>query len=134
MSSVTIYTAGLEGPLNLTSVGPRMIFAGPNGSGKTTALRCIELGLRGAVADLGPNAGALARLVCPAGELNLHGVAKPVTATLTFVGSGKGMAGETRAGFEGTLEIKRSDFGMNQLLPAVGDEVRLIVSLEGVQK
>ena len=68
------------------------------------------------------------------GDLTLHGVTKSVTTTLTVVGTGKGMAGETRTGFEGTLEIKRSDFGMKGLLEAVGDDVRLIVSIEGLYK
>jgi polyisoprenoid-binding protein YceI len=68
------------------------------------------------------------------GDLTLHGVTKSVTTTLTVVGTAQGMAGETRTGFEGTLEIKRSDFGMKGLMPAVGDEVRLIVSIEGLYK
>ncbi len=68
------------------------------------------------------------------GALTVHGVTKPVTTTLTVVGTGKGMAGETRTGFEGTLEIKRSDFGMKGLAEAVGDDVRLIVSIEGLYK
>ncbi|MFI5379767.1 MAG: YceI family protein [Tepidisphaerales bacterium] len=68
------------------------------------------------------------------GDLTLHGVTKSVTTTLTVIGTAKGMAGETRTGFEGTLELKRSDFGMNGLMPAVGDDVRLIVSIEGLYK
>ena len=68
------------------------------------------------------------------GDLTLHGVTKSVTTTLTVIGTGKGMAGETRTGFEGTLELKRSDFGMKGLPEAVGDDVRLIVSIEGLYK
>ena len=68
------------------------------------------------------------------GDLTLHGVTKSITVPLTVVGSGKGMAGETRTGFEGTVEFKRSDFGMTGLAPVVGDDVRLIVSIEGITK
>ena len=68
------------------------------------------------------------------GDLTLHGVTKPVTITLTHVGIGRGMGGETRAGFEGTLTFKRSDFDMKGLAEAVGDDVTLIVSLEGIEK
>ena len=48
------------------------------------------------------------------GELSIHGVTKTVTIPLTFVVRGPGM-GDVRAGFEGTAEIKRSDFGMTSL-------------------
>lgn len=68
------------------------------------------------------------------GDLTMHGVTKSITVPLAVVGSGKGMAGETRTGFEGVIEFKRSDFGISGLMQAVGDDVRLIVSIEGIQK
>ncbi len=68
------------------------------------------------------------------GDLTMHGVTKSITVPLTLVGSGKGMAGETRTGFEGVVEFKRSDYGISGLMQAVGDDVRLIVSIEGIQK
>jgi polyisoprenoid-binding protein YceI len=68
------------------------------------------------------------------GDLTLHGVTKSVTIPLTVVGTGKGMAGETRTGFEGSLDIKRSGFGMTGLPSAVGDDVHLIISIEGIEK
>jgi polyisoprenoid-binding protein YceI len=68
------------------------------------------------------------------GDLTLHGVTKSITVPLTIVGTGKGMAGETRTGFEGTVEFKRSDFGMTGWAGVVGDDVRLIVSIEGITK
>ena len=46
------------------------------------------------------------------GELTVHGVTKPVTLTGELTGVGKDPWGGTRAGFEATTEIKRSDFGM----------------------
>src|SRR5262249_11217423 len=67
------------------------------------------------------------------GDLTLHGVTRPVTVTLERIGTAKGMGGETRTGFETTFTIKRSDFGMKYMIPAVGDEVKVIVAVEGVQ-
>jgi polyisoprenoid-binding protein YceI len=63
-----------------------------------------------------------------AGELAMHGVTKPVTLTLEKIGS----AGN-RIGFEGFLEVKRSDFGIKGV-QGVADQVRLIIAFEGVKK
>jgi polyisoprenoid-binding protein YceI len=67
------------------------------------------------------------------GDLTIHGVTKSVTIPLDIVGTST-MMGKTRSGFEGTIDIKRSDFGMAALPQAVGDDVRLIISIEGDQK
>lgn len=67
------------------------------------------------------------------GDLTLLGTTKEVQTIVTFIGMGKGMKGETRAGFEATFTIKRSDFGLNYMLDTLGDEVALIVSVEGVK-
>jgi polyisoprenoid-binding protein YceI len=67
------------------------------------------------------------------GDLTLHGVTRPVTVQLERIGTGKGMGGETRTGFETTFTIKRSDFGMKYMIPAIGDEVKVIVAVEGIQ-
>jgi polyisoprenoid-binding protein YceI len=68
------------------------------------------------------------------GDLTIHGVTKSVTIPLDYIGTGPGMMGEVRSGFEGTINIKRSDFGMTAMMQAVGDDVRLIISIEGIQK
>ena len=68
------------------------------------------------------------------GDLFLHGVTRTVTVDLTFIGSGKDPWGGHRAGFEAAFAIKRSDYGMKYLLEGVGDEVHIIVSLEGTRK
>ena len=65
------------------------------------------------------------------GDLTLHGVTKPVTLKVEPSGTGKGMKGEKLAGFETTFSIKRSDFGMTNMTGVIGDDVRLIVSIEG---
>jgi polyisoprenoid-binding protein YceI len=62
------------------------------------------------------------------GTLSLHGQTKPVTTTLQKIGS----AGN-RIGFEGTMDVKRSDFGIKGV-QGVADEVRVIIAFEGVKK
>ena len=69
-----------------------------------------------------------------AGNLTLRGVTKEVTADIEYTGSGKGMKGEQLVGFEARLDIKRSDYGMTELMGPVGDEIRLIIAIEGIKK
>jgi polyisoprenoid-binding protein YceI len=64
-----------------------------------------------------------------AGDLTLHGVTKPVTAKVVRVGTGS-MQGRTVAGWETTLSLKRSDFGMEKMVGPVGDDVTLTVAVE----
>jgi len=66
-----------------------------------------------------------------AGKLTLHGVTKDVKVKVDRVGSGKGMRGDSKlTGFETKFTIKRSEFDMKGMIPAVGDEVELTVSVE----
>jgi len=67
------------------------------------------------------------------GDLSLHGVTKSITLTMEMTGTGKGMMGETRAGFESTFTIKRADFDMKAMPKGVGDDVTITVALEGVR-
>src|SRR5947209_4953083 len=68
------------------------------------------------------------------GDLTIRGVTKPVTVDFKKGGEGKGVFGEMRGGGETRFTIKRSDFGMTFELGEVGDEVTIILSLEGVKK
>ena len=68
------------------------------------------------------------------GDLTIRGVTKPLTVDFKKGGEGKGVFGEMRGGGETRFTIKRSDFGMNFQQGAVGDEVNIILSLEGVKK
>jgi polyisoprenoid-binding protein YceI len=68
------------------------------------------------------------------GNLTFRGVTKPVTLQFKKTGEGKGMKDEFRAGGETQFTIKRGDFGMTYMQGAVGDDVTLIVSLEGIKK
>lgn len=66
------------------------------------------------------------------GDLTLKGVTRPVTARVEVVGTGKGPKGGAIAGIEATFTIKRTEFNMPFGAPdLVGDEVRLVVSVEG---
>lgn len=65
------------------------------------------------------------------GTLALHGVTKNVTFNAVKVGSGRDAAGNPRIGGEGTLSIKRSEFGMTGLPTAAGDDIRLQIAFEG---
>ena len=68
------------------------------------------------------------------GDLTIHGVTKQVTVKLERLGTGKDpRTGKPRTGWETVFTINRSDFGVKGFLPAIGDEVRIIVAVEGVQ-
>ena len=68
------------------------------------------------------------------GDLTIRGVTRPVTVDFKKGGEGKGVFGEMRGGGETHFTIKRSDFGMTFELGEVGDEITIILSLEGVKK
>ncbi|HMB55655.1 MAG TPA: YceI family protein [Arenimonas sp.] len=66
-----------------------------------------------------------------AGDLTIHGVTKPVVLDVTINGIGQHpMKKIPAAGFDARTTIKRSDFGMGNYVPAVGDEVTLAITLE----
>lgn len=68
------------------------------------------------------------------GELTLHGVTHPLTVQMTKIGEGEDKRGNHRIGLETTFKINRSDFGMDQMLGAVGDEVEMTISFEALRK
>ncbi len=67
------------------------------------------------------------------GDLTIHGVTKSVTVPLTKVGEANTPMG-AREGFEGTFTLKRSDYGMTTMVGPVGDDVTLMINLEGVKE
>ena len=71
-----------------------------------------------------------------AGDLTMLGIKKSVTFSCEFIGEGEDQWNNYRTGFEARTTIKRSDFKMNYGLNngALGDEVELIISVEGVKK
>ena len=67
------------------------------------------------------------------GDLTIHGVTKQVKVKLERIGTGKDpKSGKPRTGWETTFTIQRSDFGMKFGVPAISDEVRITVAIEGI--
>jgi len=67
------------------------------------------------------------------GDFTLNGTTKPITVTITNTGEGEGRGGVKIAGIESVFEFKRSDFSLGKP-GGLGDDVRMIVSLEGGRK
>lgn len=65
------------------------------------------------------------------GDLTLHGVTKPVTLAVKFNQAGPSNA-SYRAGFDAETVIRRSEFGINTYVPALGDDVHLHIEGEFV--
>jgi polyisoprenoid-binding protein YceI len=67
------------------------------------------------------------------GNLTLLGVTKPVTLKVTnFHGGKHPMAGKQAYGANAETTIKRSDFGMSKMVPAIGDDVKLNIVIEAI--
>lgn len=67
------------------------------------------------------------------GNLEIHGVKKPLTIELEETGALDHEKMGVIAGFFGQFTIKRSDFGMQFMPDMLGDEVQVTVSIEGRQ-
>lgn len=66
------------------------------------------------------------------GDLTFLGVTKPVTLDVTFNAAlgNHPFANKPAIGFSATGTIKRSEFGMKQYIPQVGDDVHLLIETE----
>jgi polyisoprenoid-binding protein YceI len=67
------------------------------------------------------------------GVLSMHGVEKPVAIKIAAIPQVKGPQGYV-AGFDTEMKIKRSDFGIGDAGPGIGDEVTLMMGIEGKRK
>ncbi len=67
------------------------------------------------------------------GNLTLHGVTRPVAIKVEKLGEGKDPWGGYRAGFYGTTEISRSDFGVDKNLGPASEKIEITLSIEGIQ-
>lgn len=66
-----------------------------------------------------------------AGNLTLRGVTRPVTLKATLNKAGPHPFNQKpRLGFSATTSFKRSDFGMAEYVPNVGDEVQVRIEVE----
>lgn len=69
------------------------------------------------------------------GELTLHGVTAPIDLTVTFNGGANNMlTGFYTLGFSATTIFSRSTFGVDYLVPAIGDQVAIEVFAEFQQQ
>lgn len=71
------------------------------------------------------------------GNLTINGVTRPVTLDVDFYGAGKmpaQMGGAENIGFEATTTIRRSEFGMGQMVPMLSDEVKLKIAAAFTKK
>lgn len=68
------------------------------------------------------------------GDFTLHGVTKSLTVKLEGGKTAEFPKGVMRTGYSGQVTLKRSDFGMDKMLEAVGDEVHIAISFEGTRK
>ena len=66
------------------------------------------------------------------GELSLHGVKKALSVDLEEVGASDSKFG-VRAGYFGSFTVSRKDFGVTFMPDAVGDEIFVTVSVEGIK-
>jgi polyisoprenoid-binding protein YceI len=75
-----------------------------------------------------------------AGDLAIHGVTKPVTLAVTYLGKAKDPWGNERVAFEAETTINRKDFGLlwNAALETggflVGDDVKISLSVQAIPK
>lgn len=69
------------------------------------------------------------------GNLTIRDRTKPVTIEAIVVGEGiDPMNNKASFGFRGTATIRRSDFGVGGIAPAVSDEVRLDINAAFVER
>jgi polyisoprenoid-binding protein YceI len=65
------------------------------------------------------------------GDLTMHGVTRKVTLPLRLLKVGLGMDGKKHSGFLCETRLLRSEFGMTNMIPGVGDDVAVTISFEG---
>ena len=68
------------------------------------------------------------------GDLTMLGVTKPVVLDVTFNKDGVSPASKLEtAGFSARGTVKRSEFGMKYGVPAIGDDIQLLIEVEAVK-
>lgn len=74
------------------------------------------------------------------GDVTMHGVTRPETFSVTFVGQGKDPWGNEKVGFSAEGKIKRSDYGItyNAVLETggvlIGDQVKLAIEIQALKE
>jgi polyisoprenoid-binding protein YceI len=68
------------------------------------------------------------------GDLTLHGVTQSVSFALLGGRKAEFPKGVQRTGYSTDLRLKRTEFGMDKMTEAIGDEVYISISFEGTRK
>ena len=100
------------------------------GSGWFDAVTHPQIVFRSTAIDVtGKNTGRVT------GDLTLHGVTRPMTLDVTFNGGATDIiTGKYTLGFAATGTIKRSEFGVDDYVPAIGDEAQLEIYTEFLRR
>lgn len=78
--------------------------------------------------------GATAETLKVTGDLDLHGVKKPVVLDVTINKVGEHAMTKAQAvGFDATTTIKRTDWGIGKYAPAVSDDIKIRITTEAVE-
>lgn len=78
--------------------------------------------------------GAMADRYRLSGELELHGVRKPVVLDVRLNKIGVNPRNNVASiGFDATTTLKRSDFGLGRFVPQVSDEIRIEITVEAAE-
>ncbi len=68
------------------------------------------------------------------GNLTIMKTTKPITLTVTSMNCGVNpMSKKNECGFDATAKFKRSEFGMNYGVPAISDEVTVMLPVEAIK-
>lgn len=68
------------------------------------------------------------------GDLTCRGVTKSVSFPIEITGKGQDPWGKHRIGAHATITFKRSEFGIKAMMDKLGDEVTLMIAIQGVKK
>ena len=68
------------------------------------------------------------------GQLKIKEVTKDVMLPFKLTGSGPGPLGKTRVGMLCKFVVKRSDYGITEMLTNIGDDIAITFSLQAIRK
>ena len=68
------------------------------------------------------------------GDFNLHGITKPISIDVKYIGEGKDPWGGYRLGFEGTTRLSLADYNITKNLGSASKELELFFAIEAIQK